>query len=207
MRGFLANAARTIADALQNAHLMGSLRQSNAALRELVELSDQLGETEGVQQLARIVAVRLRAILEAEDCDIWGIEDGRLKCLASIDSRGWDADEVGTERDLSAYEATIAALAANEPMVIGDLEAASLTEEEMAAYRSWSFRSMVSLPLVVEGRHIGLIDVFDTKVRDYTGKLDLIRNVGRLLAGAFEKAMLVERLESGNRDLRVLVDS
>ena len=77
----------------------------------------------------------------------------------------------------------------------------------MQAYRRWSFRSMVSLPLVVEGRPIGLIDVFDTKVRDYTGMLDLIRNVGRLLAGAFEKAMLVERLESGNRDLRLLVDS
>src|SRR5450756_1314106 len=92
-------------------------------------------------------------------------------------------------------------------MVIGDLEAASLTEEEMAAYRRWSYRSMVSLPLVVEGRPVGLIDVFDTKVRAYTGMLDLIRNVGRLLAGAFEKAMLMERLESGNRDLRLLVYS
>src|SRR5450756_197589 len=77
----------------------------------------------------------------------------------------------------------------------------------MAAYRRWDYRSMVSLPLVVEGRPIGLIDVFDTKVRDYTSMLDLIRNVGRLLAGAFEKAMLVERLERGNRDLRLLVDS
>ena len=135
VRGFLASAARTIADALQNAHLMGSLRQSNAALRELVELGDQFSEAEDLQELARIVAGRLRAILEAEDCDIWGIEGGRLNCLASIDSRGWDADEVGSERDLSAYEATVAALAANEPIVIGDLEAASLTEEEMAAYR------------------------------------------------------------------------
>src|SRR5450830_349803 len=207
VRGFLTSAARTIADAHQNAHLMGSLRQSNAALRELVELSDQFSEAESLQQLARIVAGRLRAILEAEDCDIWGIEGERLKCLASVDSRGWDAEEVGSERDLAVYEATIAALTANEPIVIGDLEAASLTEEEMAAYRRWGYRSMVSLPLVVEGRPIGLIDVFDTKVRDYTGMLDLIRNVGRLLAGAFEKAMLMERLESGNRDLRLLVDS
>ena len=77
----------------------------------------------------------------------------------------------------------------------------------MEAYRRWGFRSMVSLPLVVDGRPIGLIDVFDTKVRDYTVHLDLIRNVGRLLAGSFEKAMLVERLEGGNRDLRLLVDS
>ena len=207
VRGFLTSAARTIADALQNAHLVGSLRQSNAALRELVELGDRFSEAEGLQKLARIVAEHLRAILEAEDCDVWGIEGERLRCLASVDSRGWDADEVGSERDLSVYEATIAALAANEPMVIGDLEAAGLNEEELAAYRRWGYRSMVSLPLVVEGRRIGLIDIFDTKVRDYTGMLDLIRNVGRLLAGAFEKAMLVERLESGNRDLRLLVDS
>ena len=66
---------------------------------------------------------------------------------------------------------------------------------------------MVSLPLVVEGRAIGLIDVFDTRVRDFTPHLDMIRNVGRLLAGSFEKAMLVERLEQGNRDLSLLVDS
>jgi len=207
VRGFLTSAARTIADALQNAHLMGSLRQSNAALRELVELGDRFSEAESLQELARIVADRLRTILEAEDCDIWGIEGGRLRCLASIDGRGWDADEVGSERDLSVYEATLSALAANEPMVIGDLEAASLPDEEMAAYRRWSYRSMVSVPLVVEGRPIGLIDVFDTKVRDYTSMLDLIRSVGRLLAGAFERALLVERLESGNRDLRLLVDS
>ena len=65
----------------------------------------------------------------------------------------------------------------------------------------------MSLPLIVEGHALGLIDVFDTKVRDYTGQLDFIRNVGRLLAAALEKAGLVERLESSNRDLRLLVDS
>jgi len=57
------------------------------------------------------------------------------------------------------------------------------------------------------GRPIGLIDVFDVRTRDYTSALDFIRSVGRLLAGAFEKALLVDRLESGNRDLHVLVDS
>ncbi len=71
VRPFLSSAARTVADALRNAHLMQSLRQSNAALRELVELSDQLDETVGLERLARIAAERLRAILAAEDCDIW----------------------------------------------------------------------------------------------------------------------------------------
>ena len=204
---FVVGAGLTLADALQGAQLTSSLRSSNAALRELVELSDELNDVEGLDALGRVVANRLRAILQAEDCDIWSIDSGRMRCLASIDGRGWDEAEVGSERDLSSYVTTIAALAANEPRVIGDLDEGGLDESEMEAYRRWGYRSMISLPLVVEGRPIGLIDVFDVKVRDYTSALDFIRSVGRLLAGAFEKALLVDRLESGNRDLRLLVDS
>jgi diguanylate cyclase (GGDEF)-like protein/excisionase family DNA binding protein len=207
VRWFLPGAGRTVADALRNAELLAGLRRGNAALRELVELGDRLNEAGTLEDLARAVAERLRTILAAEDCDIWQVDDGVLRCLASVDSRGWDADEVGSERELTEYEATIEALAANEPLVVGDLESTDLGEQEMQAYRRWGFRSLVSLPLVIDGRAIGLIDVFDTRVRDFTVHLDFIRSVGRLLAGSFEKAMLVERLEGGNRDLRMLVDS
>ena len=204
---FLSEAGRTIADALRNVDLLARLRRGNAALRELVELGDRLNEAGTLEELAREVAERLRAILAAEDCDIWQVDGDVLRCLASVDSRGCDADEVGSERELAAYDATVEALNANEPLVVGDLETTGLSETEMQAYRRWGFRSMVSLPLVIDGRAIGLIDVFDTRVRDYTVHLDLIRNVGRLLAGSFEKAMMVKRLEGGNQDLRLLVDS
>ena len=207
LRWFLPEAARTIADALRNAELLADLRRGNAALGELVELGDRLNEAGTLDELAREVAERLRKLLSAENCDIWQVDGDVLRCLASIDSRGWDDDEVGSERELAVYEATVTALADNEPMVVGDLAATRLSEAEMRAYDRWGYRSMVSLPLVVEGRAIGLIDVFDTKVRDYTVHLDLIRNVGRLLAGSFEKAMLVERLERSNQDLGLLVDS
>ncbi len=207
VRWFLPEAARTVADALRNADLLAGLRRGNAALRELVELGDRLNEAGTLEELARAVAERLRALLSADDCDIWQVDGDVLRCLASFDSRGWDIDEIGTERELSAYAGTVAALAADEPMVVGDLEAHPLGDAEREAYRTWGYRSMVSLPLVVEGRPIGLIDVFDTRVRDYTVHLDVIRNVGRLLAGSFEKAMLVQRLESSNDDLRLLADS
>ncbi|MEI6724759.1 MAG: GAF domain-containing protein, partial [Actinomycetes bacterium] len=207
VREFVTTAARTIADSMQGVALLGSLRRSNAALSELVMLGDQLNESEDLTALARIAAERLRAILEAEDCDIWTIEGDRMRCLASLDGRGWDEEEIGSERDLRTFPTTQDALATNQPQVFGDLDAVGLAGAEMAAYRRWGFRSMVSLPLVAGGRPIGLIDVFDTRVRDYTSTLDFIRGAGRLLAGAFEKAMLVERLESGNRDLRVLTEA
>ncbi len=207
VRSFLASAGRTVADALRNAELLAGLRRGNAVQRELVELGDRLNEADTLEGLSRAVAERLRTILSAEDCDIWQVDGDVLRCLASVDSRGWDEEEAGSERDLSEYAATVDALAANEPIVVGDLDNSELGEKEAEAYRRWGFRSMVSLPLVVDGRAIGLIDVFDTRVRDYGGHLDFIRSVGRLLAGSFEKAMLVERLEGGNRDLRLLVES
>ena len=207
VRQYLTSAARTAADALRNAHLLASLQQSNAALRELVELSDQLDETEGLEHLARLAAERVRAILGAEDCDIWAVDGDVMRCLASVDTRGWDAEEYGKERKLSHYPSVATTLAGDAPVVIGDLECAGLDPDELAVYRGWGYRSLVSLPLVVEGEAIGLIDAFDKKVRDFTGQLDFIRNVGRLLAATLIKARLVERLESGNRDLRLLVDS
>ena len=207
VRWFLPEAGRTVADALRNADLLAGLRRGNTALRELVELGDRLNEAGTLEDLSRAVAERLRSVLAAEDCDIWQVDGGVLRCLASVDSHGWDSDEVGSERELAAYEATVAALAADEPMVVGDLASTDLSETEMEAYRRWGFLSMVSLPLVVDGRPIGLIDIFDTRVRDYTVHLDLIRNVGRLLSGSFEKAMLVERLESGNRRMALVSES
>jgi diguanylate cyclase (GGDEF)-like protein/excisionase family DNA binding protein len=204
---FLPEVGRTVADALRNADLLAGLRRGNQALRELVELGDRLNEAGTLEELARDVAERLRAVLVAEDCDIWQVDGDVLRCLASVDSHGWDADEVGSERDLRVYEATVAALAANEPLVVGDLDDAALSEAEMKAYRRWGFKSMVSLPLVVDGRPIGLVDIFDTKARDYTVHLDLIRNVGRLLSGSFEKAMLVERLEASNRRMALISES
>ncbi len=204
---FLAEAGRTVAGALRTAELLEGLRHGNTALRELVELSDRLNESGTVENLAREVAERLRELLAAEACDIWQVDDSLLRCLASVDGHGWNADDVGSERDLSDYATAAKALKTDEPMVVGDLEAACLEEGEKRAYRRGRFRSLVSLPLVVEGRAIALIDVFDVEARDFTVHLDLIRNVGRLLAGSFEKAMLVERLEQGNTDLRLLVES
>ncbi len=121
VRWFLPEAGRTVADALRTAELLAGLRRGNAALRELVELGDRLNEAGTLEELAKAVAERLREVLAAEDCDIWQVDGGVLRCLASVDSRGWDSDEVGSERELAAYDATVAALAADKPLVVGDL--------------------------------------------------------------------------------------
>jgi len=206
-REFVISAGRMVADGLQNTQLLTSLQQSNRSLRELVELGDAIAEADDLDELVRTVAGRLRDTLRAEDCDIFRIEDGSLRCVASIDSKGWDEGEIGLARDLDEYPDTVAAVTDEAPIVVGDLAHADLTDYERAQYDRWGYRSMVSVPLVVDGRPVGLVDIFDTRVRDWTDLLDFIRNVGRLLAGAFEKAVLLDQLEKGNSELRLLVQS
>ncbi len=208
-REFLLSAGRMVADGLQNAQLLVSLQQSNRGLRELVELGDVIADADDLGELVRTVAGRLRETLQAEDCDIWRIEEDRLRCLASIDSNGWDEGEIGLTRELAAYPGTVAALERDEPIVLGDFDqgASGLAPGERARYDRWGYRSMVSLPLVLDGRPVGLVDIFDTRRRDWSEWLDFIRNVGRLLGGAFEKAVLLDQLERGNSELRLLVQS
>ena len=196
-----------VADGLQNAQLLASLQQSNRGLRELVELGDAIAEAEDLGELVRTVASRLRVTLRAENCDIWRIQDERMHCLASIDSNGWDEAQIGRSWDVDEYPDTVAALERDEPIVVGDFDETEIAPSERAQYDEWGYRSMVSLPLVVEGRPVGLVDLFDTRPRDWTEWMDFIRNVGRLLGGAFDKAVLLDQLERGNRELRLLVQS
>lgn len=204
---FLVEAGRSVAAALHNADLLAELRRGNAALGSLVELSNRLNEVGTPVKLARVVAERLRILLAAEGCDIWQVDGGVLRCLASIDSQGWDERVVGAERPLDDYPSAVTALSDNRPLVISNLSTADLNPAEAEAYRHLGYHSMVSLPLIVGGRPIALIDVFDTKVRDYTVHLDLIRNVGQLLSGSFEKMLLVDHLAASNRRMKLITEA
>ncbi len=74
-------------------------------------------------------------------------------------------------------------------------------------FERWAFASQLSIPLRIEERTVGLIDLFDVRARDYAEHLDFARSVGQIVAGAFDNALLLDRLEESNRSLRLLADS
>ena len=63
------------------------------------------------------------------------------------------------------------------------------------------------MPLVLEGRVVGLLDVYDHRRRDYAEHRDFLLRVGQMMAGTFENALLMERLEDSNQTLGLLVES
>jgi GAF domain-containing protein len=173
---------------------------------ELLELGDWVARARSLGDLVRPIAENLRTVIGAEDCDIWQANGDLITCLGSVDSNGWDADAIGDTYHLSNYPSYEAAMRTGSVRVITSADDERLAPLELEAFEKWGFRSNLSLPLIVDDETVGFIDIFDTRERDYAEHMEFVRNVGRLLAGAIHKALLLDQLEAGNRDLRLLLD-
>ena len=205
--GFLQSFAPVLARTTQNALLLRELEQRNAALRDLVTLGELVAVTSDVGELLRLVALRLLVTLQAASCDIYQIDGGELVQLVSVGPEGFNDADNGWRAPLAHYPGFAAALQDGEPWVIGSPADPRLSAYEIDWYARYGLKSSLSIPLMVDGKAIAVVDIEDTRERAYTEHLDFMRSVGQLLAGAFEKALLLERLEEGNRELRQLVDA
>ena len=204
--GFLRSVGQTLAGALESSILFGQIEQRTKVLREIVELGAITSQTHDAQELLRTIAARLRDTIEAADCDIFTLQGDQLRCLVSADLNGFDEQVVGDVLDVGRFPATALAVHSGEPMIISSLSDPRLTAYERENYAAYGFQSELCIPLVVGERVIGLIDVFDTKPRDYAAFLDYLRSVGQMAAGAIENALLVEELERRNAALAELVE-
>jgi GAF domain-containing protein len=59
----------------------------------------------------------------------------------------------------------------------------------------YGFESELCIPLVAGERVIGMIDVFDTRPRDYGEYVDFLSSVGQMAAAAIQNALLVDKLK------------
>jgi GAF domain-containing protein len=78
---------------------------------------------------------------------------------------------------------------AQDAVVVANLDDPRLTDEERRDMGEYGFESELCIPLVVDERVIGLIDVFDTRPRDYREYLDFLKSVGQIVAGALGRAV------------------
>jgi GAF domain-containing protein len=173
---------------------------------KVLEFGEVIARARTLDEFARPILEHLRAATGAEDCDLWKAEGDLLTCIGSVDSNGWDDDVVGDEWDLKDYPSYQSAAASLSVRVVSSLDDPNLTEVELDSFTRWGFRSNLCLPLLVEDELVGYIDVFDTRPRDYAECLDYVRTIGRLLAGAFQKILLVDQVETANRDLRTVLE-
>ncbi len=201
VRGLCAVAAR----ALHNAALLEQAERRGRILHELAELGEP-GDSSDLEGLLRRVADRLRAALDAATCDIFRVTADGLRCAASFDRSGYDEVPVGELLDLEKYPAVVAAMNGHRTLIITSPDDPQLTPGERQTYREYGYASEVCVPLLVDDVLYGLIDIYDTRERDYTEYLSFLKSAGQSVARVLANALLVERVEQGSRTLREIVD-
>ena len=203
---FLRSAAQTLAGAFESGRLVDQLEQRGAVLRDIVELGAVAAQAHDPETVLTALAERLRDTIDAADCDIFTLQGDRLRCLVSADRNGLDMTVVGHVLDIDRFPATALAVHTGQPMTIASLDDPKLTDQERDDMAEYGYQSELCIPLVGGDRVIGLIDVFDTRPRDYGEYIDFLRSMGQTAAGAVENAMLLDKLERRNTALAELVE-
>jgi diguanylate cyclase (GGDEF)-like protein/excisionase family DNA binding protein len=194
------------AHALENATLFEQIERRSRVLREMASLGTEVAQATDLDAVLRTVAERLMTVVDAADCDIYRLANAALRCVASYDRSGFDARPIGKIFDMDAYPATASAVFSRELLIVSDFDDPRLSPREREVYREFGFASEVCIPLVVNDVLYGLVDLYDTRPRDYAEYVDFLRSIGQLLAGSFQNALLVEQLEHRGKVLNELVD-
>ncbi len=203
---YVVAAARAAAGPIEKALLFHELERRNRVLSELLDLAGMLSRTYDVDALLRTVATRLLRAVEATHCDIYRREGDGFRCVVSADREGFLASYEGHVLDLGRNPTSAAALRDGRPLVITDVEGSVLGPAEQAVLIEQGLASELCIPLVVGGEPIGMVDLFDTRPRDWQDCADFAAGVGQLIAGGLENARLLGHLEQRNRELDTLVE-
>jgi GAF domain-containing protein len=194
------------AHALENASLFEQVERRNRILNELVDLGALASRTRDLDRLVRTAAERVVATVDAADCDVYRMQDGELVCVASFDRSGHDDSVLGARFDLDLYPTAAEAASSHQILTISSPDDPQLSEAERSTCHDYGFSSEVCLPLVVNDELFGLLDVYDTRERDYSEFMGFLRSIAQALAGAFESARLIDQLEQRSAALRDVVE-
>ena len=203
--GVLAEVAGHILD---RSLLVEALESSSHTMRELIDLGTRVSRTQDPVALAEYVAERLVAVTGAVCCEISKTERGGVRVLVSLDTRPDQQDPDATKSvDLEAYPGVTEAARKHELFIVESPDDPRLTAHERRMYERWGFQSQLAIPLLVEDRLVGVIELYDHERRDYGEHIDFARSVGQIVAGAFSNTLLLEQLGESNAELRTLADA
>jgi len=149
-----------------------------------------------------LLANGLRELVDAVDCDIWMPEGEHLRSVVCCDVQGFDRAVVGRVLPVERFPLTRRSLESARPLAADSLADEGLSDGEREAMRGWGLASLLDIPMVLGGSLVGLIELYDIVPRDFSGLSSAFAASSRLLAGAFAKAALLDRLGQSNSELR-----
>ena len=165
-------------------------------LSRLVSFSRAIAAEQVLQRMLRVATRELTLMLDAAACLVSRVEDGLLREVAD-----YSTSELRVARGLSYYLAdyptTAAVLESGLPSSVS-ADDASADPAEIFVLREMEMQSVLIVPLTVETLTWGLIEVYDTRTRVFSGVERHLAelastHIGALVAG-FEHEERAQRL-------------
>jgi len=176
-------------------------------LRALADLGEAAGRWRDTDELLRDVAGLMLAATGATTCDIYRLEDeGVFRCQVSLDRGGPDEGAVGAILRVAVSPVVGEAFVDGVVVYVEDRDDHRLSDEDLEVYDEYGFASELCLPLLVQDRVVGVIELYGDRPRAFGAALEYARGAVHVVAGALEKAFLLSALEARTRVLRELFD-
>lgn len=154
----------------------------------------------GAQPLAAAAARMVTAVTGTDICFVHALDDTGRTLILTGATPPFDAAvgkiRIPLEEGISGWVATH-----REPVVISDGKESDPRYLPIESLRGRDFTSMVSVPMETDpGGLIGVLNVHTVTRRDFTdGDVELLRVIGRLIAGALHQARLHRQLVARER--------
>jgi diguanylate cyclase (GGDEF)-like protein/excisionase family DNA binding protein len=202
---------RAALQGLTRDRLLLSGRERDAGEREVLRALADLGEAasrwDDIDDLLSDVARRMLDATDAVTCDIYKLEDeGVFRCLVSLDRAGPDQAAMGMALRTDVYAIDREAVRDGQVIVVADRHDSRMQDADRLVFDEYGFESEIIIPLLVQDRVVGLIELYGDRPRAFSKTLEYARSAGHIVAGALEKALLMAALEDRNRVLKELFD-
>ena len=172
------------------------LASSAEPLSRLVSLSRAIAAEQVSQRMLRVASRELTLLLNAEACLVSQLEGGLLREVADYARSGRQVAR-GPSYYLADYPATEAVLESRVPCSIS-ADDPGADSAEVFVLREMEMQAVLLVPVVVEKRPWGLIEIYDSRTRAFPGPERHLAElaaaqIGGLLA-AFEHEERAQRL-------------
>jgi len=174
--------------------------RSLAALREIAR---SLSSAWDLDTTLDLIARKTTEMMAVDSCAIYMLDtdDVTLRLRAST---GLAREALGLATLQVGEGMTGHAVKENRPVYAADAQH-DPHFKWLAGTEEWRFHSLLAVPLALDGRPIGALNVQTAAPRDYTAaEIDMLALLGDLAAGALVKARLYDRQRRQLDELRAL---
>jgi putative nucleotidyltransferase with HDIG domain len=174
-----------------------TLASASGPLSRLVDVSRAIAAESESRRMLRVACRELTQLVNAVSCAISRLDNGLLRAVAEYSSESGFLEPAERGYYLADYPATAATIEGRIPRAIS-VDDPLADPAELFVLREVGMQAVLIVPLVVETRAWGLIEIYDRQPRGFsTQELHLAElgaaQISALLAG-FAHAEMVERL-------------